>query len=202
MTGDALADRGGGVGPWFRRYPVLAVGVAVALFAGVFGLQSAVHGATDAVTVLFVLPIALLAVAFGLGVGAAAGALGVLLVAMWVAVAGVSLTPLGWVTRATPMLLLGVLVGAASDRLRDAAQAEERLAVAEVREREAAEINDSIVQRLTAAKWALEAGHAERSVELLTESIETAEVLVADLLRGQGGRTVTEAVTVVARRAG
>lgn len=183
-------------GPWFRWHPGLAVGVALALYAAVFALRLAVHGVSDAITLLFVLPIALLAVAFGTRAGVVSGAAGVLLVALWVAVSGVSLTPLGWVTRVTPMVLLGGLVGAASDRLRRAAEAERRLLVAELREREAAEINDAIIQRMAAAKWSLEAGDGERSIELLTDSIETAEALVADLLNGHGQRTVARTGSV------
>jgi hypothetical protein len=181
-------DRRIGPGPWFRRRPVLAVAVAALLFGAVFVVRLAVDGTTDAITLLFVLPIALLAMAFGARGGWAAGAVGVGLLAVWVTLAGADLSPLGWVSRATPMLLLGGLVGTASDRLRAIAVAEHRLLLAEARRREAAEINDAIVQRLAAAKWALEAGNTEAGVELVTESMETAEALVSDLLRGAPDR--------------
>lgn len=170
-------------GPWFRRHPTLAVVVGVVLYGTTFGLRLAVDGTTEAITLLFVLPIALFALAFGARAGWASGAAGVLLLAAWATTSGASLTPLGWVTRVTPMLLLGGLVGTASDRLHHAAEADRQLAVARLRQREAAEINDSINQRLAAAKWALEAGNVDRGVELVAESIETAESLVADLLR-------------------
>lgn len=154
------------------------------MFVAVTGLRFAVHGTDESITLLFVLPIALLAASFGARAGAVAGGAGVALVAVWATATDASLTPLGWVTRAIPMLLLGVLVGAASDQLRDAARVERRLVVAEERTREAAEINDGIVQRLVAAKWALEAGDSGRGIGLLIESIESAERLVADLLEG------------------
>lgn len=175
-------------GPWFRWHPALAIVVAVALYAVVSGLRFAVHGSADVITLLYVLPIALVAVAFGARAGAVAGGAAVALLVTWVAVDGIELSPLGWLSRATPMLLLGVLVGAAADRLREAALADRLLVVAQTRERDAAEINDAIVQRLAAAKWSLEAGHADRAAELLTESIETAQSLVVDLLRGRAIR--------------
>jgi hypothetical protein len=187
MFGDA---RDGRVrpGPWFWRHPGWAVSVALALYGAVFALRLAVHGTTDAISLLFVFPIALLALAFGARVGWAAGALGVALLALWVFATAATLAPLGWTARATPMVLLGGLVGAASDRLRDAAHAERMMLRAQVRQREAAEINDAIIQRLAAAKWSLEAGDTLGGIALVNESIETAEALVADLLRGDADR--------------
>ncbi|MPY95342.1 MAG: hypothetical protein GEV08_20495 [Acidimicrobiia bacterium] len=82
--------------------------------------------------------------------GGLAGAAGVALLGIWILVSGHALTPVASVAWATPMVLLGALVGAASDRLRHAAEAERRLLVAEVRRREAAEINDAIIERLAA----------------------------------------------------
>ncbi len=169
----------------FQRRPWVAAIVAGSLFVGVFVLRLAVHGTSDHITSLYVLPIALLAVAFGQRVGAYAGAAGVALLVVWVAVDQVTLTPLGWLWAAAPLLLLGVLVGQAADRLRTAAATEEALFASRLREREAAEINDAIVQRLAAAKWAFEGGQHDRGVEVLTETIETAEALVTALLRGE-----------------
>ena len=83
------------------------------------------------------------------------------------------------------MLLLGVLLGSAADRLRAAAEVEKALVGARLRVREAAEINDSIIQGLSVAKWWLEAGDRDRGLALLTETIETTEALVGDLLRGR-----------------
>jgi hypothetical protein len=173
----------------FQRHPWAAVVLAVAMFCAVFVLRLAVEGSSDHITSLFVLPIALLAVAFGMWAGASAGAVGVLLVFVWVWADGVSLTPLGWFGRVVPLLLLGVLVGQAADRLRAAAATEEALFASRLREREAAEINDGIVQRLVAAKWSLEADQPDRALETLTETIETAESLVVALLRGQRFRS-------------
>ncbi len=173
------------LGPWFRRRPGFAVGVAMVLHAAVLAILLQVHATTESVSLLFALPIALLATAFGARAGAAAGAAATLSIVAWVAIDDVTLSAFGWLTRTIPLLLLGALVGGAADRLREAARTTQRLAAAELRQREAAEINDAIIQRLAVAKWSIESGDTARGIELLTTSIEAAELLVADLLVGQ-----------------
>lgn len=159
------------------------------LYAAVFGLRAAVAGGEEALALLYVLPISLVAITFGARAGVIAGVVGVGLLVVWVVAEGESFTLLGWVARVTPMLLLGGLLGAAADQTRAAEAAERRLLAAELREREAAEINDAIVQRLAAAKWAFEVGDCDHGMELLTDGIETAQALVAELLTGKPDRT-------------
>jgi hypothetical protein len=171
-----------GQGPWFRSHPRLAVAVAGALFAGVFALRVAARGTTDATTVLFVLPVSLIGIAFGLRAGAAAGALAVGLTVAWAAGAGVSFSTLGWAARVVPLLGLGPLIGAASDRLDEAHRHEEELAMMCEMQREAAELNDAVVQRLAVAKWMFESGQLEGGLRMLTETIVEAQALVAQLL--------------------
>lgn len=168
--------------PWFRRRPRVAVALALALYAVVLALRIAIEGPEHAISVLYVLPVALVALAFGLRAGALAGAAAVGLSAAWAITEGVSLGVIAWLARALPLLLVGVLVGQAADRIREAAEAHQRAAVAELRQREAAEINDSIIQGLAVAKWAIETGAHDRGLAVLTETIETAQRLVADLL--------------------
>jgi hypothetical protein len=50
------------------------------------------------------------------------------------------------------------------------------------RHRDAIEINDSVVQALVAAKWALEVGNVERGLDAVSDALGTAQQLVADLL--------------------
>lgn len=175
--------------PFGRRSP-WAVVVAVALFAAVFAFRLEVRGLRDPITELYVLPIALLAQSFGRRAGAAAGATGVLLLATWVGLEGLDLTPVEWATGIVPMLLLGVLLGDATDRLEGALEAERALEMARLKEREAAEINDSILQGLAAAKWAVEAGQIHRGLEVLTDTVVRAESLVASLLHSEGAGPV------------
>lgn len=179
----AARRRWSGPGPWFHGRPVLAVAVAVALFAGVLGLRFAAGSVEDVAALLFCLPVALLAVAFGLRGGLLAGLVGILLMATWAVVRHIDLSVLGWATRTAPLLLLGVLLGDAVDRLRRSEEERRRLAEAAERHREAAELNDGVVQGLAAAKWALEAGRGERSLEILDQTLEKAQQLVSDLLR-------------------
>jgi len=173
-------------GPWFRGRPVPTLAVAAGLFAAVLGLRFAVDDPTDPVTLLFCLPIALLAVAFGLRAGLLGGLTGVLLLAVWVGVDGVHLSALGWATRMVPMLLLGVLLGDAVDRLDRLEEERRRLEAVAQRHRDAVEFNDSVVQGLTAAKWALEAGRDDRALEILTCTLGEAQQLVSELLRDAG----------------
>jgi pimeloyl-ACP methyl ester carboxylesterase len=117
--------------------------------------------------------------------GVAAGIVAVFLIVAWGAIDGVAANPVGWIGRVAPIMLLGFLVGRATDRLRAAAQTRQALFAAQLREREAAEINDSVIQGLAAAKWSIEAGQIERGLDALTDTIATTESLVAALLRNQ-----------------
>jgi hypothetical protein len=174
---------------WFLRQPHLAIGVAAALYVAVFALRLSVSRAEEAITLLFVLPIALLAFAFGRRAGVIAGGVGVVLAATWVFVDHVELRVLGWLAFSVPLILLGALVGDASDRQRRVAEVERQLLVAELRAREAAEINDSIIQGLAAAKWSVESGSYQRGLEVLTDTIVTAEALVDGLLHDRSIRS-------------
>ncbi len=71
--------------PWFVQHPVRAKIVVLCSFIAVFALHLIV-GDSDA-TILYVLPVALAALGFGLFVGTVAG-----FVAVWLIVAGVLVT--------------------------------------------------------------------------------------------------------------
>lgn len=173
-------------GPWFRRHPELAAFVTVACFVAVTVLRELASSDSDAVGLLYALPVALAAMAFGRVVGSAAAlsAAGLL----WGWVAGhpeVSLSALGWASRLVPLILLGVLVGAAADAAEGASRTRTALAVAAVRRRDAAEVNDEILQRLAVAKWRLEGGDPDAAVGLLDEAMSQAQELVSTLLEDE-----------------
>jgi hypothetical protein len=168
----------------FARHEGAAVWLAVALFVLVFAVRLAAHGA-EPVEVFLIFPVALLAMAFGVRVGLLAGLVGAALTVAGVALQGSAPSTLGWLGRVVPILLLGVLVGWTRDRETSAARTRQALFEAQLREREAAEINDSIVQHLAVAKWMMETGRTEPGLELLTETISASESLVAALLGRQ-----------------
>jgi len=182
---------GAPVGPWFRARPQLAVLVSAALFAvtGAVGLWST--GARDATIVVLVLPVSLLAVTFGRrgGAGGACGALAALLV--WQAMPG-HVSGATW-AGAIAVIVLGQLLGAARDGLlaseramRDAERRRLRAEQAADRLHEAAAVNDTMVQSVAVAKWALEAGQVDRAVEVLDRAVAEGQRLVSDLLRAGG----------------
>lgn len=184
--------------PWFHRRPGLTIAVASGLYAVVLGLRWLVAG-PEPITLLFCLPIALLAVAFGLRAGLLAGLVGIVLVAVWASVGGVELSFWGWVTSAAPMLLLGGLLGRAADQLRWSEAERNRLMATAQRHRDAVEFNDRVVQELAAAKWALEAGHRERGLDIVTNTLDAGQDMVSQMLRdadaAAGGRPGRRPVT-------
>lgn len=170
--------------PWFQRRRSVTVGVALALFAAVFWLRLQRGDDTgEAITLLFVLPIALLAVAFGVRGGVMSGLFGVALVVVWVQAEDIHLTLTGWASRIIPLLLLGALLGHAVDQLRRAEAERHALAAAALLHREAIEINDTLVQGMAAAKWSLESGRLEAGLSTLNHTIGLGHRLVSGLIR-------------------
>jgi signal transduction histidine kinase len=172
------------LGPWFRRHPCLAVASGVLLIGGVSLLQFTTGADGEPVGILYALPVALLALAFGLRAGAIAALSCIAVLLAWVGLTDAWLGPLGWFARMFPLLLLGVLIGHASDVQRQAEVIATRLAISQIRQRNAAEINDTIVQNLVALKWMLERSGAEDGIAALDDAIGAGQALVRDLLCG------------------
>jgi hypothetical protein len=172
--------------PWFGRHPEVALLVIGALYVCVFLLRLLAGSAVDASSMLYVLPVALAATAFGRTAGVAAGLMAVGLIGAWALLKDVSMGPGAWGSRIIPMLLLGYLLGSAMDRLRRAERDRRELELAAVLHREAIEINDSLIQRMTAAKWAIEAGQVEATERMLSEAMDEAQRLVSDLISRAG----------------
>lgn len=169
--------------PWFHRRPRATVAVAVALFVGILALRLSVGRTDDAINLLYTLPIALVALAFGRRAGIIAGLAGVALVVVWVAVRDIDLSALGWASRALPLVLLGGLLGDASDRLAAAEVRHRELEAAAQRHRDATEVNDTLVQGMAAAKWALEAGRHDAGLKTLADTLTLGHDLVSKLMR-------------------
>ena len=179
---DLSASRGP-TEPWFQRRPRSAVLVSALLFVAVLTVRLTVGDATDAISMLYALPITLLAVARGFRVGLLAGCLGVALTGLGVAIEGFDLSWVGWTSRCIPLLLTGGLLGDASDRLRRAEVDRRVSAVAAMRHRQAIEVNDRLVQGMAAAKWSLEAGRVAAGIDTLAETLSEGHQLVSALLR-------------------
>ena len=179
--------------------PRWALAVIVALFGAVLLFRLMVGSPTDAYSLFYALPVALAASAFGFRGGIAAGLVTIPLIAVWVVTHDVPLTPMGWLSRVVPLLLLGVLLGRAVDRgqraeaeRREAEEGRSQAELAAMLHREAIEINDTLIQQLAAAKWAFEAGRNEAGLDALTEAVGNAQQLVSDLIRRADMGGVTE----------
>lgn len=181
MASPATQPRGRA--PWFREQPLWTLTVAGVLFVAVFTLRLTVGDATDAVNLLYALPVSLVALAFGRNAGSAAGFAGVALVSGWALLTSADLSVLGWTSRVVPLLLLGYLLGDASDRLEEADRLERAYAEAAQRHRDATEVNDTLVQGMSAAKWSLEAGRHDTALKTLEETLALGHELVSKLMR-------------------
>ncbi|MBC9733408.1 hypothetical protein [Nocardioides marmotae] len=179
--------------PWFVRHQRRSLAVALGLFAAVTLLRF-LSGAdlTTGTTMLYVLPVSLLALSHGTAAGVAAGAAASAAVAVWSGVAQVDIGLVGWATRALPLVLAGYLLGDASDRLRRAAEQRLEHEAAALRHRQAVEVNDLLVQGMAVSKWSFEAGRTEAGLRALEETIETGQQLVSRLIKDAdaGGRVM------------
>lgn len=181
------------LGPWFRRHPGSALSVAAALFVAVLVLRLLAGSVSDAFSMLYALPVALVASTLGVRAGAGAGLLAIGLIGVWVAADDISLTPLGWMSRVVPLLLLGILVGRAADQVREAEEERRRMETSALLHQEAIEVNDTLVQGLAAARLYFEGGDVETGRRILDETIAQARELVSGLIRraDMGGRSVS-----------
>ena len=176
--------------PWYRTHRRAALITASVLFVAVTGLHLFVNGTGQAVDILYALPIALLAMSFGLRGGLIGAVIGFTMFAVVEVSYGVGdIDVTGWITRGAGLFLLGVLLGHATDQIeagqrRTFAVHEERRLLADRarRQSEALEISDSILQHLAVAKWMIETGNDDEAITILTSTMATGEAMVADLL--------------------
>lgn len=132
----------------------LTIIAAAALFVAVFFLRMADSSAADAEGILFVVPIAVLALGFGLRGGVSGGLLSCALIVLWGSLeAGAQLPVAGYLNRAVAYMLLGVLLGAFVDK-------RSRLEAATISSHDTAE------RQLAENAKALEVMIAERTGEL------------------------------------
>lgn len=189
-SGLRRAPHNGPDGPWFRVHPDVAATVIAASSLAVVVLQTVDTRASDAIALLYVLPIGLAAVTYGQWAGLIAASAAYLAFGWFALVSGADhVAPEGWLTRAAAMFLLGGLLGRACDQTAHAtrvalAHQRERLAVEELNRRysEAIELSDSILQHVTAAKWAVEQGDQSQAAHLLARVLNAGQEMLGELL--------------------
>ncbi len=161
-------------GAWPRLGAVATLALSLALFAAIFALRVSDANIADNEGILFIVPIGVLALRFGLRAGLAGALLGFALMVVWDAVSGhVQLTWLGYVNRGIAFLALAALLGTFIDRSR-------RLE-GEVRHYydESLELQSRSQRQLANSARSLEEKVAERTFELDDARAETLHLLAA-----------------------
>jgi signal transduction histidine kinase len=147
------------------------IGLAGVLFAAAFTARMAINDPDALLANFYIIPIAILAIEFGLRAGLGSAAIAVGLVFAWSALDDVHVDVLGYVSRAAAFVVTGVVVGRFSDRLR----------------RDVAERRDA------ERDLALYADQLETSNHGLARSVERLEAF-AEIARAVGGETELERV--------
>ena len=144
---------------------------AGALFAAIFGVRLAVRDPGALIANFYVVPIALVAVAYGMRSGLGAAAVAFALVLAWSALESVHVTALGYSSRAAVFLVTGAVVGGYAERLRE----------------------DIAARRRAQRRLALYADELERANLDLARTVTRLEAF-AEIARAAGGETELQRV--------
>ena len=148
----------------------------VAAIAGTFALVTVLRFISDnegdAIAVLYVIPIGLTAIRYGMRWGFLAAGLAFLVFVAWAAAEDPDIGAVGYLTRACAFAV-------AAGGLSWAAQ---RLWRAERRAR-GRELHDTIVQQLAIARYSAEAGQTAESVRAVDQALEAVQEMVSADLR-------------------
>lgn len=140
----------------------------VGSFLAVTVLRFVSDSEADAIAVLYVIPIGLTAIRYGMAAGFAAAGLAFALFGAWSAAEEPDIGVVGYLTRACAFAV-------AAGGLSWAAQ---RLWRAERRAR-GRELHDTIVQRLAVARYSAEAGQVDECVRAVDEALEGVQRMVS-----------------------
>jgi signal transduction histidine kinase len=177
----------------------LVIVVAGALFAGIFALRLAIDDPPALIANFYTVPVALLALTYGVRGGIAGAVVAAALVALWDVVTPVEVSFLGYASRAAVVLLVGVVVGRYAERLRaDIARRKETERELEVRAADFARSKarlEQAVARLGALATIARAVGTETDLHgALTRIVEQgrglAGVAVLEVWVREGGRLV------------
>src|SRR6185312_963187 len=101
--------------------PLLAT--VLLLYASIFVLRLLIEGPEQPASLLYTLPIALVAIEYGARAGLLAGGVALALFALYAGIENADISGFGWAARALVFMLIGGLLGRLSDRLRFAHEA-------------------------------------------------------------------------------
>jgi serine phosphatase RsbU (regulator of sigma subunit)/anti-sigma regulatory factor (Ser/Thr protein kinase) len=138
----------------WARHGGTVVTAAVLLFVAITVLRWYATDPLDGVTVMYTLPVALLASRFGFRTGVAAGLVAFALMLVWIVAKQVDFGPLAFGSRLVSFLAVGAAVGAIADQRERAAAQSRRLELAEqvqARRSRQAEQLQALVSRLSRA---------------------------------------------------
>lgn len=113
-----------------RRWPerrVVVLASAVVLFVAIFVVRQLATGTGDAISLLYVVPVALVALELGIGVGLLAAALAIGAVALWMGTRVTGLDTVALIIRSAIFLAVATIAGRFSDSMRATSAREERL---------------------------------------------------------------------------
>ena len=159
-------------GPIRRSHLLAAAGFA---FVAVFGLALWIDDPRQAITVLYVVPIALCALALGMRAGLIAAFVASGLLALWVATTDAEIGMSGWLARVITYFLIAILVGRYEELTR-------RLARRAAEERAAAEVQDGVVQSLVVATYELRRGNQKAAEGAIEVALTAAKRIISDRL--------------------
>jgi PAS domain S-box-containing protein len=103
--------------PEQRLAKVALVGAAL-IFAGGMALRFAVDAPAAGILLVYVIPVALVALYYGIPGGLATGAIAISLIAIWSETSGEEIGAVGYLSRIVSLVAIGLLVGFVSSRLR------------------------------------------------------------------------------------
>jgi hypothetical protein len=146
-----------------------------ASFAAVFAIALAINDPRQAVTVLYVVPIALAALATGVRGGVVAGVVATGLLGVWVAVEDVVIGMSGWVSRLVAFFIIAVLVGRYQQLART-------LARRTAEEQAAADVQEGVVQSLVVATYELRRGDRVAAQEAVDDALAAAKQIISSRL--------------------
>lgn len=145
--------------------------IAAVLYVLITALVFAVSDPAQAGAMLFVVPIALLAISDGMRGGTGGAAVAATLLVAWVLVDDIDLEFLGWAARLTAFATVGALVGGYAEQ---ATSLERR----RVERRYATELHDRVLQSLVLARYSLPQDHeARRPVD---DALQRVKALLSD----------------------